>query len=123
MQPPPTPPPQSQSQTIIPRDGSRCEDYRVGGSIQLGSTSEVVVGADAHVRRRQGMTFDLERSAVKNAALARLTPDVAVRSHRREGYGLTVTITTPCDATVAENFPVNVPKSLCAHRSRTAALR
>ncbi len=38
-------------------------------------------------------------------------------------YGLTVTITTPCDTTGAENFPVNLPKSLCAHKSRTAALR
>ena len=37
-------------------------------------------------------------------------------------YGFTVTITTPCDATAAENFPVNFPRSLCCHRSRTAAL-
>ncbi len=38
-------------------------------------------------------------------------------------YGLTVTITTPCDSTGTENFPVNFPKSWCAHKSRIAALR
>src|SRR5581483_11307870 len=36
-------------------------------------------------------------------------------------HGFTVTITTPCDATVAVNFPVNRPRSLCCHKSRTAA--
>ena len=36
-------------------------------------------------------------------------------------YGLTVTIATPCDETVAEYLPVNRPTSFFCHRSRTAA--
>src|SRR6266404_5336805 len=36
-------------------------------------------------------------------------------------HGLMVTTTTPCDSTFAANFPVNFPKSLCAHRSRRFA--
>ena len=36
-------------------------------------------------------------------------------------YGFTVTITTPCDATGAENLPVNFPRSFFCQRSRTAA--
>ena len=38
-------------------------------------------------------------------------------------YGFTVIMTIPCDSTGAENFPVDFPKSLCAHNSRTAALK
>ena len=38
-----------------------------------------------------------------------------------EFYGFTVTITTPCDATGAENLPVNFPSSFFCHRSRTVA--
>ena len=36
-----------------------------------------------------------------------------------ENYGFSVTITTPCDGTVAENFPVNFPRSFFCHKSRT----
>src|SRR5207244_1017317 len=35
--------------------------------------------------------------------------------------GVIRTITTPCAGTVAENRPVNAPRSLWAHRSRTRA--
>ena len=38
-----------------------------------------------------------------------------------QDYGFTTTITTPCDATFAENFPVDFPKSFLSHRSRTEA--
>jgi hypothetical protein len=38
-------------------------------------------------------------------------------------HSFTVTIATPWETTDAENFPVNLPSSLCCHKSRTAALR
>ena len=39
------------------------------------------------------------------------------------GYGFTVTITTPCDGTLAENFAVDFPRSFFCHKSRTEADR
>src|SRR5260370_3314395 len=39
------------------------------------------------------------------------------------GYGVTPSMTTPCEGTLALNLAVDLPRSFLAHRSRTAAER
>ena len=49
--------------------------------------------------------------------------DSAPSCRRQCDYGITLIITTPCDGTVASYLPVILPRSLCAQRSRTLAVR
>ena len=91
------------------------------------ATDQLEAAASVAITKSNWRIQELSRALLKWTAPAlwrASCPPIGPAGGRRyTTQGATLTITTECGATGAENFPLNCPRSFACQRSRTLALR